>query len=63
MSKNWQYGVHPNPADAKDGPQAYDDHLYYSFGVSPPVATFKWQVAEYRYRQYRASPIPPQSLT
>jgi hypothetical protein len=30
----WTYNNPPNPADAKDGPQAYDDHLYYSFGVS-----------------------------
>ena len=30
----WQYNNPSNPADAKDGPQGYDDHLYYSFGVS-----------------------------
>lgn len=30
----WQYNNPPNPADAKNGPQTYDDHLYYSFGVS-----------------------------
>lgn len=33
MDMTWQYNNPPNPADAKDGPQAYDDHLYYSFGV------------------------------
>lgn len=34
MDMTWQQNNPPNPADAKDGPQAYDDHLYYSFGVS-----------------------------
>jgi len=62
MDINWQSGgTHPNPADAEDGPQAYDDHLYYSFGVSLPVATFECRVAE--CREYRASLIPPQSRT
>lgn len=37
MDVNWQYNNPSNPADAKDGPQAYDNHLYYSFGVSPLV--------------------------
>lgn len=37
MDMNWQYNNPSNPADAKDGPQAYDNHLYYSFGVSPLV--------------------------
>ena len=36
----WQYDNPPNPADAQDGPQTYDDHLYYSFGVSYPVHIF-----------------------
>ena len=26
----WQYNDPPNPADAADGPQIYDSHLYYS---------------------------------
>ncbi|TEB33243.1 glycoside hydrolase family 5 protein [Coprinellus micaceus] len=31
MDLNWQWGVNrANPADAKIGPQAYDNHLYYS---------------------------------
>ena len=34
MDMTWQYNDPANPADAKDGPQTYDDHLYYSFGVS-----------------------------
>ena len=34
MDVTWQYNNPSNPADAKDGPQTYDDHLYYSFGVS-----------------------------
>ena len=33
MDVSWQYNNPPNPADAKDGPQTYDNHLYYSFGV------------------------------
>lgn len=32
MDVNWQYNNPSNPADAADGPQAYDNHLYYSFG-------------------------------
>ncbi|KAF8493036.1 glycoside hydrolase family 5 protein [Russula emetica] len=28
----WQYDNPPNPSDAAIGPQAYDHHLYYSFG-------------------------------
>jgi len=32
MDMNWQYNNNSNPADAADGPQAYDNHLYYSFG-------------------------------
>ena len=35
----WQYNNPSNPADAKDGPQGYDDHLYYSFGVSLLAST------------------------
>ena len=34
MDINWQYNNPANPADAKIGPQGYDNHLYYSFGVS-----------------------------
>ena len=26
----WQFNNPSNPADAADGPQGYDDHLYYS---------------------------------
>ena len=40
MDANWQGGRGPNPADAKDGPQTYDDHLYYNFGVSLLVSMF-----------------------
>lgn len=32
MDINWQYNNPSNPADAAMGPQAYDNHLYYSFG-------------------------------
>jgi len=32
MEMNWQQNSPPNPADAKDGPQTYDNHLYYNFG-------------------------------
>jgi len=32
MDVSWQNNNPPNPADAKDGPQTYDNHLYYSFG-------------------------------
>ncbi|KAH7890979.1 glycoside hydrolase family 5 protein [Phlebopus sp. FC_14] len=32
MDVNWQYDNPPNPAAAAIGPQAYDNHLYYSFG-------------------------------
>jgi glucan endo-1,6-beta-glucosidase len=34
MDIGWQYNEPSNPADAALGPQAYDNHLYYSFGVS-----------------------------
>jgi hypothetical protein len=41
MDMIWQSGSdRSNPADAKNGPQTYDDHLYYSFGVSLLVSTF-----------------------
>lgn len=34
MDMTWQNKGGPaNPADAADGPQVYDDHLYYNFGV------------------------------
>ena len=33
MDVNWQYNDPPNPAYAAIGPQGYDNHLYYSFGV------------------------------
>ena len=33
MDVGWQWGPHTNPADYKDGPQAYDAHLYYAYGV------------------------------
>lgn len=32
MDITWQYNNPSNPADAAIGPQAYDNHLYYSFG-------------------------------
>jgi hypothetical protein len=32
MDVNWQYDNPSNPADVAIGPQAYDNHLYYSFG-------------------------------
>ncbi|KAL0953905.1 hypothetical protein HGRIS_005072 [Hohenbuehelia grisea] len=32
MDVNWQFNNPANPADAAIGPQAYDGHLYYSFG-------------------------------
>ncbi|KAJ8588372.1 glycoside hydrolase family 5 protein [Rhizopogon salebrosus TDB-379] len=32
MDVNWQYNNPSNPADAANGPQAYDNHLYYNFG-------------------------------
>ncbi|KAF8887331.1 glycoside hydrolase family 5 protein [Infundibulicybe gibba] len=32
MDINWQHNSPSNPADAKIGPQGYDNHLYYSFG-------------------------------
>ncbi|KAG8728369.1 hypothetical protein FRC11_011204, partial [Ceratobasidium sp. 423] len=31
MNKDWQYNNPPNPADAANGPQLYDAHLYFSF--------------------------------
>ena len=41
MDLNWQYGNNrSDPADAMDGPQTYDRHLYYSFGVSLLVSVF-----------------------
>lgn len=32
QNKGWQYNNPPNPADAANGPQVYDAHLYFSFG-------------------------------
>ncbi|KAL5531296.1 hypothetical protein ACEPAG_4173 [Sanghuangporus baumii] len=32
MDVGWQWNNPPNPADAAIGSQAYDNHLYYSFG-------------------------------
>ncbi|KAI4525095.1 glycoside hydrolase [Schizophyllum commune Loenen D] len=32
MDSSWQHFTGPNPAEAADGPQVYDNHLYYSFG-------------------------------
>jgi len=34
MDVNWQYNNPSNPADVAIGPQAYDDHLYYSWVYS-----------------------------
>ncbi|KAF5316798.1 hypothetical protein D9619_006733 [Psilocybe cf. subviscida] len=40
MDINWQHNNPANPADAAIGPQAYDNHLYYSFGgVADPNET------------------------
>ena len=39
MDINWQHNNPANPADAAIGPQGYDNHLYYSFGVSADTAT------------------------
>ncbi|KAH7921216.1 glycoside hydrolase [Leucogyrophana mollusca] len=40
MDVSWQHNNAPNPADAADGPQGYDHHLYYSFGgVAAPNPT------------------------
>ncbi|KAG2364647.1 hypothetical protein BDR07DRAFT_1279240 [Suillus spraguei] len=33
MDVNWQYNNPPNPANAVNGPQAYDDHMYFSLAV------------------------------
>ncbi|CAE6412240.1 unnamed protein product [Rhizoctonia solani] len=39
MNKDWQFNNPPNPADAANGPQLYDAHLYFSFGgVADPNA-------------------------
>ncbi|CEL59108.1 putative glucan endo-1,6-beta-glucosidase B OS=Aspergillus oryzae (strain ATCC 42149 / RIB 40) GN=exgB PE=3 SV=1 [Rhizoctonia solani AG-1 IB] len=32
QNMHWQYNNPPNPADAANGPQVYDAHLYFSFG-------------------------------
>ncbi|KAF8671710.1 glycosyl hydrolase 5 (cellulase A) family [Rhizoctonia solani] len=32
QNMHWQYNNPPNPADAANGPQAYDAHLYFAFG-------------------------------
>jgi len=42
MDVSWQWPTanRSNPADAKDGPQTYDNHLYFSFGgVADPNPT------------------------
>ncbi|EUC58895.1 glycoside hydrolase family 5 protein [Rhizoctonia solani AG-3 Rhs1AP] len=38
-NRDWQYNNPPNPADAANGPQLYDAHLYFAFGgVADPNA-------------------------
>ncbi|CAE6454224.1 unnamed protein product [Rhizoctonia solani] len=38
-NRDWQYNSPPNPADAANGPQLYDAHLYFAFGgVADPNA-------------------------
>ncbi|KAF7346038.1 Glycoside hydrolase family 5 protein [Mycena sanguinolenta] len=40
MDVNWQFNDPPNPAAAANGPQGYDNHLYYVFGgVADPNPT------------------------
>ncbi|KAI5895668.1 glycoside hydrolase [Schizophyllum commune H4-8] len=34
MDSSWQHFTGPNPAEAADGPQVYDNHLYYRQGVA-----------------------------
>ncbi|KAI0792213.1 glycoside hydrolase family 5 protein [Abortiporus biennis] len=34
MDVNWQHNNPSNPADAAIGPQGYDNHLYYRYGVA-----------------------------
>ncbi|TDL25414.1 glycoside hydrolase family 5 protein [Rickenella mellea] len=34
MDYSWQRNNQPNPADAAKGPQLYDHHLYFSYGVA-----------------------------
>ncbi|KAG1863532.1 glycoside hydrolase family 5 protein [Suillus subalutaceus] len=38
MDVNWQYNNPSNPADVAIGPQAYDDHLYYSSAGNDPTS-------------------------
>jgi len=51
MDVLWQYNSPPNPADAANGPQAYDHHLYYrlvsifSLITCIVVLTFSWFLA------------------
>ena len=45
MDVSWQWGNRSNPADAEDGPQSYDNHLYYSFGVSRPALVFSVMIS------------------
>ena len=61
MDVSWQWGNRSNPADAQDGPQTYDNHLYYSFGVSRLTLVFSGRIAE--FRDYRVSPITTQTPT
>ncbi|KAH7339141.1 glycoside hydrolase superfamily [Rhizoctonia solani] len=45
QNRDWQYNNPPNPADAANGPQLYDAHLYFSFGgVADPNAESYMQV-------------------
>ncbi|KDN33673.1 hypothetical protein RSAG8_13236, partial [Rhizoctonia solani AG-8 WAC10335] len=39
QNRDWQYNNPPNPADAAIGPQLYDAHLYFSFGVGSLTPT------------------------
>jgi aryl-phospho-beta-D-glucosidase BglC (GH1 family) len=39
MNRGWQHNNPPDPAAAADGPQLYDNHLYFNFGGVAPNAT------------------------
>ncbi len=60
MDVNWQHNNPANPADAAIGPQGYDNHLYYSFGVRIVRVTPTYSVAD---RDHRVWLIPPKRHT
>lgn len=58
MDINWQYDNPPNPADAAIGPQGYDNHLYYSYGVRTLATSTTLSYLTFWYRVWPMPTLP-----